>query len=711
MSPFMTTTDWTVKRSMLFAAVVAAVSVCIALFLPSWVWIALVALCLISCCIPRFRHPLWLYTVVWAVAFLLIAGVYRAQSVEPVQRLAGETDTLTAQVVELPDSGHMVTAEVVNAEKLPDGTRVLLYCNEQVMPKLHDIVYAEVELKELYPTQQGHRADKVFLQAYPIAFDEEAMTVTSPPRSWRTVLSPLRERLHASIRQRLSGEEGALLAGICLGEKNSISQETISAFRRAGLAHILVVSGLHLSTISAAVYYLLRALLPNRRLAACLSMATVGFFMALIGFTPSVVRAGVMCLVMLGGQLFLRRADGLNSMGLALLLLLAANPYCLLDVGLQLSFGAAGGVLYLMSPLTKKLRTLPMPTFLVNGLAVTLAATLPILPLLAFYFGEVSVVSPLANLLAVFPAGVALTFGWVGILLALLPALSFFADGVLYLAGWSVRWPLIVARILGGLPIATLPTERAWTILYLTGGCGLVILCLCKVPRVRLRRLLAALAAGLMLARGADALLRCDTTTVTVSIRENSAVLWLEQDERYGLLVQDVAAIYTDDALVRACGGKLDFVAVGGGEPCDAAYLTELLRRVEVDRLLIHESAAFTSGLHLPIQPLEKDTTQTLWEGTTLSVDSEGKWLLSCRTTTLALAPERACAADAAIFVGQPPQESPHMTVGQGILLAEKDDAAAFVAAAKLPYPMTAITEEPLYLTTRGGEWSVSRWR
>ncbi len=96
----------------------------------------------------------------------------------------------------------------------------------------------------------------------------------------------------------------------------------------------------------------------------------------------------------------------------------------------------------------------------------------------------------------------------------------------------------------------------------------------------------------------------------------------------------------------------------------------------------------------------------------TLSVDTAGKWRLSCRGTTLAITPEKPCVADGAIFVGEPPSESEKMTVGQGILLADENDEAAFTAAAALPYPMAAVTEESLYLTTRGGgEWSVKRWR
>lgn len=707
----LTTTDWRIKRAMLLAGVIAAVSAVISFCLPPWVLFMLATVLLLTLIVPLFRHPVWLYIVVWSAIFLCIFGWYHHSSVEPARRLAGQKDVITAQVLETPSSGHMLTVKVLDADKLSSGSRVLLYANELVAPKQHEIIRAEVELKELYPTQQSYQADGVFLQAYPTEYDEKAMTVTTSLLSWRSVLSPLRERLITNIRERLNGEEGALIAGICLGEKAGVSDSTMTYFRRAGLPHILVVSGLHLSVISTGVYWLLRLVLSHRRLAAAMTMVVVIFFMALVGFTPSVVRAGVMCVVMLGGQLFIRRADGLNSMGFSLMLLLVANPYCLLDVGLQLSFGAAGGVLCLARPIEERLCAWHIGKWLASGLAVTFAATLPILPLLGYYFGEVSVVSPLANLLAVTPAGVALVLGWIGTLLSLVSPLAFLSDGVLYFAGRLVRWLLFVARAVGGLPFATVPTDRAWTILYLTGGCGLVILCLCKVKRGVLRRLLAFLAAVLALACGTDRLLCRDTTIVTVSNRADSAVLLIEQSGRHGLIVQDVSGIYVNDAFVRACDGELDFVVIGGGKPADAAYLTDLMHRVSVKRLYAPENAAFAVGLELSIEPLNNDVVITLWADAVLTVDADGNWLLSFRGTTLAVDPEKACVADGAIFAGEPPKESKNMTIGQGILLTDNENDAAFKATAELPYPM-AVTEESLYLTTRdGGEWSVNRWR
>ena len=641
-----------------------------------------------------------------------VCGAYRLAVEKPAQRLCNTQEVITARVIELPASGHMATVEIVSAQRMPRGTRALLYCQDLTAPTLYETVRTEVEWRQLHPSQERFRADGVFLQAYPLAFDETAMTVVKSPTALESWMITLRERLLSALRERLGGEEGALLEGICLGEKTRVSEETSAAFRHAGLPHILVVSGLHLSIISAAIYALLRHTLANRRLAAVITMVAVLLFMLLIGLTPSAVRAGLMCLVMLGGLLFIRRADGLNSMGLALVLLLLTNPYSLLDAGLQLSFGAAGGVLCLSSPIARLLERWHLPSWASGGIGVTLAASLPIAPILALYFGEISLVSPLANLLAIAPASLALILGWVGMLCGLCAPLGFLADGVLYLTGRLVRWPMLVAHGLGGLPFAVVPTAFVWTILYLTGACVLGILCIWKCRKKRWRRVIAALCALLLLASAAHTLVRCGTMTVTVSRREGVASLLVERDGSHGLIVQDAAGIYANDALERACGGELQFVVVLDGKPADAARLTTLLRRIEVRRLIINEQNGLLTGLGLTAEPLRAEHPLSLWTDVTLTGNVAGGWRLSCRDTTLLLCPQTACVADAAIFIGVPPKASRDMKLAQGILLAEENDTTAFREAARLPYPMTAVTMNNVYLTTRGnGEWRIRRWR
>lgn len=630
-------TDWPVRRPMVLAGCVAAGASLLNMWLPPLVIFLIAAVLVLTCLMPWFRYPVWLYIVAFAAAFLCLGGAYRLSTVEPTNRIVGQKDTITATVIEVPSNGRMVTVEVTHAYTMPVGTRLLLYCNDQVTPHQGDTVTATVTMRDLYDTQRSYRADGVFLQAYPTAYGEDAMAVTPCVLKWRMFVDGVRERLLDGIRERLTAEEGALLCGICLGDRSDLSSQTATDFRAAGLPHLLVVSGLHLSVICGGVYAALRIAIPRRRVAVCLSMVAVLLFMILVGFTPSVVRAGVMCLVLLSGQLFRRRADGLNSMGLALLLLLAQNPYCLLDVGLLLSFGAAGGVLCLTKPIAESLYRVPIWKPIADTVAVTLAASLPIMPLLGLTFGEVSAVSPIANILAVAPSSVALVFGWLGMLTALCPPLSALTNGLLYFAGLLMRWVLWVARVLGSLPFATLTTDRAWTIVCLTGACILGILCLYSRARGTMRRMMMFLTALILISNGVFSVLSRGTTAVTVSTRGEQTSVLIEKDGTYGLVAPRAEDVYLSAAQQRACKGKLMYLVIGNGNPSHAASVTDLLQDVTVERLLVLTNSDWMAGLDLNESVFFVEREQTLSDGVTLTAHNDGGWSLSCGGAVLKL--------------------------------------------------------------------------
>ncbi len=146
-----------------------------------------------------------------------------------------------------------------------------------------------------------------------------------------------------NILEKLPLRLSSVAAAMAVGDKSALSQSTQTAYRMAGLSHLLVVSGLHLSVLCGGVYWLCGRLLKNRRVAAALGMLATFLFMAFTGLTPSIIRSGVVFLLVLAAPLFGRRADIYTSLGLAALLLLLQNPFAAADAGLQLSFAATLG--------------------------------------------------------------------------------------------------------------------------------------------------------------------------------------------------------------------------------------------------------------------------------------------------------------------------------------------------------------------------------
>ena len=248
----------------------------------------------------------------------------------------------------------------------------------------------------------------------------------------------------------------SLITAELTGDKYDISDEDYAIMRGAGLAHLFAVSGLH----CAFLITLLALVLPRarRRLFCGVAIGVMLFYMCMVGLTPSVVRACIMQVFLLAAPLFRRDSDPLTSLGAALLVILLANPFAAASVSLQLSFAATFGIVSLSGRLfhlmfdwyrgeNKHVRRLL--SFGCANVAVSLSAMICTVPLAAYYFNTLSLVSPLGNLLAVPVAGYSFMTAFAAVLVGFvsLPAarvLGWIAYGLIHavlgLAYWLTRW-------------------------------------------------------------------------------------------------------------------------------------------------------------------------------------------------------------------------------------------------------------------------------
>ena len=132
---------------------------------------------------------------------------------------------------------------------------------------------------------------------------------------------------------------------MAVGDKSRLTDEVTEAYRAAGVSHLLVVSGLHLTLLCGAFLGNRPCGGQFRKQKALAAMLLVLCMMALVGFTPSVTRAGVGALIFYTGAFLLQPADPFTSLGIAAVLLSLQNCYAVCDLGLQLSFAATVGVL------------------------------------------------------------------------------------------------------------------------------------------------------------------------------------------------------------------------------------------------------------------------------------------------------------------------------------------------------------------------------
>ena len=270
----------------------------------------------------------------------------------------------------------------------------------------------------------------------------------------------------------MESDQAALLSGLTTGQTQGMSAHTEELVRRAGLSHLVAVSGSNVAIVVGTVALAVARLGLRARILVC--AVALGLYVLVVGPEASVLRAATMggiALLALGAG---RRTEPLHALGLALIVVLALRPGLVFSVGLHLSAAATAGIVLFAGPLSRRMRRCPRPIAL--ALAVTLAAQVAVAPVLVGVFGQLSVVAPIANLLAapaVAPATVlglgAATTG------AILPAAGSICAR---LAEPFVVWILAVGRTTGGWSGASLqvPEWWGWPLGALVAGAALATL-------------------------------------------------------------------------------------------------------------------------------------------------------------------------------------------------------------------------------------------
>ena len=198
-----------------------------------------------------------------------------------------------------------------------------------------------------------------------------------------------------------------------LGMKTGLPDDLSENLRIVGLVHIVVASGAHLSILVEIAKKLFGRI--SRTTTLLFSILFILFFMAMVGWTPSILRAGIMSIMTLVTWYVGRRIAPFRMIVLVMAGTLLINPMFVINLGWLLSFASFGGIMILGPKLTKYFYGEKKPGFLGETIVTTLSATLLTLPITLYYYGTVSLISVIANLL-------------------ILPTLSF-AMGLVFLTG------------------------------------------------------------------------------------------------------------------------------------------------------------------------------------------------------------------------------------------------------------------------------------
>ncbi|MBK9208928.1 MAG: ComEC/Rec2 family competence protein [Anaerolineales bacterium] len=216
----------------------------------------------------------------------------------------------------------------------------------------------------------------------------------------------LKDKLLEHTYRLYHDPEASLMAGILLGVDTGLTRDLQNAFKNTGTSHIIAISGFNIAII-AGIFFSIFKNMFGERLGAAFAILGIIFYTLLVGADAAVVRAAFMGSISLLARQLGRRNDGMNALALVALIMTIFNPLVIWDVGFQLSFFATLGLILYAEPFSNFTSTLiskiskqdtSMFTRIINdNVVLTFAAQLTTIPIMAYHFKRISLISFIAN--------------------------------------------------------------------------------------------------------------------------------------------------------------------------------------------------------------------------------------------------------------------------------------------------------------------------
>ena len=444
-------------------------------------------------------------------------------------------------------------------------------------------------------SEQGgtyHQGNGIFLLVYA---DEESVVTKGEENVSEFFGVYLRREISRRLADVFPADTFAFANALLLGDSSLLDYETDTDFKISGIRHVIAVSGLHVSILMSVVYVFSGR---RRYLSALIGIPVLFVFAAVVGFTPSVVRACIMQALVLLALFFNKEYDPPTALAFAVLAMLCVNPMQIVSVSFQLSCGCLVGIFlfyekingYLLNllkvPKGKSVKSKLIRWFS-GSVSITLSTTVVTAPLSAAYFGTVSIVGVLTNLLTLW----VISFVFCGIGLVCVVGLFWMplAKALAFVASIPIRYVVLVAKLLAALPFSAVYTCSSYVVVWLV-MCYLLFAAFLLCKRKHPWLLSGCVVFGLILA---------------------IALSWLEPGgENYQVTVFDVGQ---GQSILIECDDKRFLVDCGGDSSSTAADTVshQLLSRgiTHLDGVIVtHYDADHAGGVPLLLTGISAET-------------------------------------------------------------------------------------------------------
>ncbi len=490
--------------------------------------------------------------------------------------------TVTSEKYEQSSMGiYTVSVHEIGGEKT--NHKATLECQYESALELGDSIQVLVMAQS--PEESGGRfnektsmlSDGMFISY--ISYEPDSLIITECGKvTVKTFFFSVNKRLSGMFTSNISGEAGRLSAAIFLGNKGLLSNTTARDFTRAGVSHILALSGTHMSIIMGAMMLLLKRITTKSKLIAVVLSVFALTYLAITGFSVSATRSVIMLLIVYLSILISGTYDSLTSLSVAGFLIVLISPGAVLDAGFWMSFAATLGILAYM-PLFRDAfnRIMHSPRKWLNfalkilkpislAVATGLSAFIPLICVMCIFIKELPLYSIVSSLVLSLPSSALILLSMLFLPVANIPFISTaIASAIIFISDTMIGYCDLISNMKG--VVLSLNYPFAWIAAIVIGACIIYSL-ICKSKRVY--KVFLPFALSLTLFFGA---------------------IWLyESQANDSVKVSYINASSTSDLLVVSCGQGATICDMSNGSKSSYHKILDELyesRITEIDSIVL----------------------------------------------------------------------------------------------------------------------------
>lgn len=416
------------------------------------------------------------------VLIVALSGFFTAVKIDSVKNYDRTTCDGEFVVVENPVNHgeyYSATIEVLQSDVLSKGDKIAVtYNNKNLSYAQKFKASVSVSSLENHKTRNNRYSNKIFVKGYISEIVE-----TTGEDGALSVIDNVRSYIKNKIFAKFGYTRAATVLALVTGDKSYFTDEFYSNVKSAGVAHIMVVSGMHLSVVVALFLFLLDRFIYNRYIRA-FAIVTVAFALMIIcGFTMSILRAGISYLFLAISLIINRQTTPENTLGTAVTVILISNPFAIFNIGFELSVLSTLSILVVAFPLIKYLSKIKfLNKWYIKGVLssviISISALIFTAPVTIYTFGYISNLSVITNLLLSPASSLALILCVLGLLLPFLENFLF----------WACEWVAFfinnVINDFGSMPNAVTALPRFTAFVFL----AVVIIILCVLLACKKRK-------------------------------------------------------------------------------------------------------------------------------------------------------------------------------------------------------------------------------